>query len=87
MKRSFKIRGYTVAQAPNAPVIIAVVAAVTSRFFDGGTTGYGLTRAVFYVALTVWAYLELTEGVNGFRRVLGAVGIAFVLWSITRELA
>lgn len=86
MDKSFKIRGYTVAQFPNAPLTIAILAAIASRFFDDGTTAFGLTRAIFYVGLTAWAYLELAEGVNGFRRVLGALGLAFVLMSITRDL-
>lgn len=86
MNGSLKIRGYTVAQTPNVPLIVAIIAAIASRFFDSGTVGYGLSRALFYVGLTAWAYLELTDGVNGFRRVLGALGIAFVLFSITRDL-
>lgn len=84
--RDFKIRGYTVAQSPNPPVIIAVAAAVLSRIFGEGTTAYAACRAVFFVALTIWSYGEIAEGVNGFRRILGALGLAYVLYSITREL-
>lgn len=46
-----------------------------------------MSRAVFFVGLTIWAYLELAEGVNGFRRVLGAVGLAYVIFAITKELS
>ncbi|MBK5233874.1 MAG: hypothetical protein JJE13_12950 [Thermoleophilia bacterium] len=87
MEKSLKIRGYTVAQLPNAPIIVAILAAIASRFFDEGSVACGLSRAIFYVALTIWSYMELADGVNGFRRVLGALGIAFVLISITRDLS
>ncbi|MBK8295100.1 MAG: hypothetical protein IPK93_10140 [Solirubrobacterales bacterium] len=87
MNSSLKVRGYTVAQFPNAPLAIAILAAVASRFFDEGSVAHGLSRAVFYAALTIWAYMELADGVNLFRRVLGALGIAFVLISITRDLS
>jgi len=83
----FKVRGYTLGQAPNLPVIIAVLAAVLSRFLADGSLAYGLSRAVFFVALTIWAWMELSEGVNGFRRVLGAAGLAFVIYSLTRDLS
>jgi hypothetical protein len=76
-----------VAQVPNVPFAFAIVAAVASRFLNEGSTAYFFARAVFFVGFAIWAYLELVEGVNGFRRVLGAAGIAYVLWSITRELS
>lgn len=82
-----KVRGYTVAQVPNLPLIVALVAAVVSRFLTDGSFAFCLARAVFYAALAIWAWLELTEGVNGFRRVLGAGGLAFVLYSLARDLS
>lgn len=87
MNSSLKIGDYTVAQFPNTPLAIAIVAAIASRFFDEGSVAHGLSRAIFYVALTIWAYMELADGVNAFRRALGALGIAFVLMSITRDLS
>lgn len=82
-----KIRGYTVAQFPNPPLFIALIAVVVSWFLNDGTTFWGVSRAVFFVALTIWAWQELADGVNGFRRVLGALGLAFVIFSITRDLS
>ena len=35
--------------------------------------------AVHYAGLTAWAWLELTDGVNGFRRGLGAGGLVYVV--------
>ena len=36
-------------------------------------------RAGFYVGLSAWAWGELAEGVNWARRVVGAVGLGFVV--------
>lgn len=81
-----KINGYTVAQAPNAPLVIALIGVVASRLLAEGSTAYGLARAVFFAAFTIWAYLELAEGVNGFRRLLGAGGLIYVLVALAGAL-
>ncbi|MGK2933533.1 MAG: hypothetical protein ACSLFD_12340 [Solirubrobacterales bacterium] len=81
-----KIGGYTVAQVPNAPIVIAVVAAIVSRIADDGSQLWASSRAVFYVTLTIWAWMELSDGVDGFRRAIGAFGLAFVLVSIYQSL-
>ena len=86
MQRDFKVNNYTVAQFPNAPLAIALIAVVAGRLLNEGSTAYCLSRAVFYVGLTIWAYLELVQGVNGFRRFLGAAGLAYVIYSVTRDL-
>ncbi len=83
----FKIRGYTVAQLPNAPIIVAVLAALVSRFLDDGSTGWAIARGVFFIGLTIWSWEELSGGVNGFRRALGALGLAFVMFSMIRDLS
>ena len=81
-----KIRGYTVAQRPNAPLIAACLGLIISWILSSGSTAYALARAVFYVGLAVWAWLELSDGVNPFRRFLGAGGLLYVLVSLTGEL-
>jgi hypothetical protein len=43
-------------------------------------------QAVSYLALGVWAYLELTSGVNWFRRVLGAYYTAVTVVHLERGL-
>lgn len=86
MRQDLKIRGYTVAQFPNAPLGAALFGLVLSWILSAGTTAHALCRAVFFVGLGIWAWLELTDGVNGFRRVLGAAGLAYVLVSLAGEL-
>ena len=82
---SLKVRGVTVAQFPNAPLISALLAAVVSWFADEGSV-YEVARAVFYVALTIWAWEEATRGVNRFRKALGVGGLIYVLVGLTMAI-
>jgi hypothetical protein len=56
----------TIAQWPNAPLWLWIVATAVDR-----VTGAGL-GLVADVGLGVWAVLEVVKGVNPFRRLLGA---------------
>ena len=72
----------TVAQRPNAPLAIWLVATIVGLVFD--PTG-GLGTALEVVgrgALIVWALDELVRGVNPFRRILGAVVLAATIASL-----
>jgi hypothetical protein len=83
--RDYKIRGYTVGQSPNRPLWIALAALVVSLVSGDGAVN-DAARAVLYVALTVWAYEEVTRGVNGFRRGLGAVALVLIVVAVARAL-
>ncbi len=78
-RTDLEVNGYVVAQAPNPPLIVALVAAVAGFLLEDGSTADGVARAIFYVGLTVWAYEEAAHGVNGFRRALGVAGLVFVV--------
>ena len=72
----------TVAQAPNAALIVFLVAAVIHRVFDiTGNPGTALT-VVATGALAIWAVDELLRGVNPFRRILGAIVLGAVVASL-----
>jgi hypothetical protein len=62
-------KSYPIVQFPNAPLILAFVAGLVS----GGAHGQlrSDARAISYLAMAIWAYLELFQGVNAFRRLLG----------------
>lgn len=81
-----KIRGYTVGQSPNLPILVALAALLVSWIAEGGTTLHDGARAVFYVAITVWAYEEAANGVNGFRKAIGWIALVLIAISITRAL-
>jgi hypothetical protein len=80
--RDFRIRGYTVGQSPNPPLWVAFAALLAAALTDGAGTVNDVARAVFYVALTVWAYEEAARGVNGFRRALGAVALVLIVVAV-----
>ncbi len=86
VQRDFKIRGYVVGQSPNPPLWIAFAALLATRLADDGSTISDLSRAIFYVALTVWAYEEAAHGVNGFRKALGAVALGLIVVSVARAV-
>ena len=85
--RDFGLNGYVLVQAPNLPIIVAVLGSIASRFLDQDTTLYFVSRALFFVGLVIWAWLELAEGVNLFRRALGAAGLAWAVYLLQDDLA
>ncbi len=66
-------RRFPIAQWPNPPLWVAIAAFAISHLITGaiGATA----EAFFFMAIGAWAYLEITKGVNWFRRALG-VGVA-----------
>jgi hypothetical protein len=62
-------RSYPIIQFPNAPLILAFVSGLLAQHSHGAE--HADARAVSYLSMAVWAYLELFEGVNAFRRLLG----------------
>jgi hypothetical protein len=86
MQKDVKINGYVVGQFPNAPLVFGLIGLVASWILSADSAAHAFARAVFYVGVAVWAWLELTDGVNGFRRVLGAGGLVFVLVSLARDI-
>ena len=73
-RRSGKI---VIAQLPNVPLIVFLVASLVKRLASpSGTVGTALT-VVIVASLLWWAGDEVLRGVNPFRRILG--GIVVVL--------
>src|SRR5947209_2883780 len=62
-------RSYPIVQFPNAPLIIAFVSGLLARHTHGVEHSYA--QAISYLAMAIWAYLELVHGVNAFRHLLG----------------
>jgi hypothetical protein len=76
-------RRFPIVQFPNAPLIVAMVAAAIARTSHGATSHQAtqLSR----LALLVWSAAELTTGVNWFRRSLGVAGVAYTLATVKRR--
>lgn len=68
---------YPIAQFPNAPLLAAFGAWIVAEATDDSAHDYA--RAAFYVGLAAWAWLEATDGANFFRRMLGALGLVYVV--------
>ncbi|MBD2092453.1 hypothetical protein H6F67_21635 [Microcoleus sp. FACHB-1515] len=63
-----------IAQMPNLPVLVGLTATLLQFVLPSGRiqTALGL---VAFGALFTWAWQELFEGVNYFRRALGLIGL------------
>ena len=61
-----------IAQPPNPPIILWGVASLLKLVFTSGLTNVALDLIAFG-SLFTWAWLELFQGVNYFRRLLGLV--------------
>ena len=68
---------FPLVQAPNPPLAVALVAWLVAALTDGSVHAYA--RAAFYAALAAWAWQELADGANWFRRLLGAVVLVYVV--------
>ncbi len=63
-------RRFPIIQFPNLPLAVAFVSGQAAHRLSGSPRVYA--QAISYLSMAVWAYLELFEGVNWFRRLLGA---------------
>lgn len=69
-----------IAQPPNLPLIVWVTASLLKLVFTTGEINTGLDLLAFG-SLFTWAWLELFQGVNYFRRALGFVVLIGVMAS------
>jgi hypothetical protein len=76
---------YPIFQPPNPPVLVAQGLRVVAAVSDGPVRSMALAGS--RAALAWWAYGELTEGVNGVRRAIGAVALGSVAVRAGRSLA
>jgi hypothetical protein len=67
-------RRFPVIQFPNLPLALAFVGGQAASRLHGSAHFYA--QGISYLSMAVWAYLELFEGVNWFRRLLGAFYVA-----------
>jgi hypothetical protein len=72
-------RRFVIAQAPNSPLIAALSARAVARLSDGEVAR--AARVISDVALLVWAYEEIVDGANWFRRLIGVGGALVALRS------
>jgi hypothetical protein len=78
-------RAFPLVQFPNAPLIAALLAGGVGRLLHGTEHSYALSLS--YLALAIWAYEELTRGVNWFRRLLGLAFLVLMLVRVADALS
>ncbi|WP_416674410.1 hypothetical protein [Egbenema bharatensis] len=68
-----------IVQPPNLPVLVGSFATLIYFILPSGTvqTAFGL---IAFGTLFTWAWQELFQGVNYFRRSLGLMGLVGLLW-------
>ena len=69
-----------VAQPPNLPIIVWIVATLLKMIFATGQINTGL-ELIAFGALFTWAWEELFQGVNYFRRGLGLIVLVSLIAS------
>jgi hypothetical protein len=72
----------TIAQVPNAALVVFLVAWLARRLLDPTDRADDVLRAVAIGALIYWGADELLRGVNPWRRFLGAVVLGFQLLAL-----
>ncbi len=72
----------TIAQPPNAPIIVFLVGWVLRRIFEPSGTLGTVLDVVVVGAIVVWALDELVRGVNPWRRILGAIVLGAVVLNL-----
>ncbi|AGY56429.1 hypothetical protein [Gloeobacter kilaueensis] len=68
-----------VAQPPNPPLIAWGIATLLQFIFTTGQL-HSLLDLIAFGSLFTWAWLELFDGVNYFRRALGLIVLIVSLW-------
>lgn len=66
-------------QPPNVPIIVWIVASLVAHPANG--TLETACNVIAFGSLFVWAWLELFQGVNYFRRGMGAIILALIVFN------
>lgn len=64
-------------QKPNKSLIIAMTALLISMISVGILQR--ISSSVYYIAIIIWAYEEISTGVNWFRKLLGSIVLLMIL--------
>ena len=75
---------FPIAQFPNPPLLLALGGWLLAVLTHGSVHAYA--RATFYAGLAAWAWEELADGTNWFRRALGAGGLVYVVAKVGAAL-
>ena len=74
----------TIAQVPNLPIIMAIIFAALGLIPNLNSDLQVLFSFLATSFLFVWSYLEITHGVNYFRRALGTAVMLFIIIKVIK---
>jgi uncharacterized membrane protein len=74
-----------IGQPPNLPILIWGLATLLALVFKTGRVKLGLDLLAFS-SLLYWSFLEITQGVNYFRRDLGVIVLIAIIISAIQKL-
>ena len=69
---------------PNVPILVWLAAMLSGMLVKHGRGG-SILRLVAFGALFTWAWLEIFQGVNYFRRALGLVVIVLLVFGTAQS--
>lgn len=72
----------TILQKPNLPLTLWAIATIVKKLTSGQLEN--LADSVAIGAITLWAVMELFQGVNIFRRLLGLAVLTMTLRSLLK---
>jgi hypothetical protein len=75
----------TIGQSPNLVLISFLLFTILAMIFRRGDSGY-LCKALVFGSIFTWSYLEIFDGANYFRRILGIVIMILSLMSAVTYL-
>lgn len=64
-------------QWPNIPLSIWIICTLVTAYTSG--TVQNISSLIATISLVIWTLLEITTGVNYFRRMLGLIILAYVI--------
>jgi hypothetical protein len=74
---------FPLVQSPNPPLIVAMAAGAAARLAPA--TAARAADTISKLGLIVWAYEEVVDGANWFRRLLGIGGTAYGVGALTNR--
>ena len=74
-----------VGQRPNVYIYVWIVSRVGEKLMHGATV-QNILWWIGTLSLIIWAWLELSDGVNYFRRTLGLIILILLIVSVFKEL-
>lgn len=76
---------YVIAEVPNLPLMIFMIAIVLSVVIYPGIT-QKIFATIAYIALSYWGYKEWRSGRSRFRKLLGILGVIGVIGALFLHL-